>query len=146
MAGLEWLVEAYQCDPSALADPAKLRALAGALIHDLPLHPVCDPVWHQFPGHGGITGLVLLAESHLAVHTFPEHGSLTLNLFCCRPRPEWDFASYLRREFRAAEVKVRRLERPYASGASPWPAPAPQTAHPSSPNSSAGDRSCEARQ
>jgi S-adenosylmethionine/arginine decarboxylase-like enzyme len=36
------------------------------------------------------TGLVLFAESHLAVHSFPEHGSLTLNLFCCRPG-EWNF-------------------------------------------------------
>jgi S-adenosylmethionine decarboxylase len=131
MAGLEWLVEAYDCDPSALADPAKLRALAGALIRELPLHPVCDPVWHQFPDPGGITGLVLLAESHLAVHTFPEHGSLTLNLFCCRPRPEWDFESYLRREFLAAEVKIRRLERPYANRAGPRPAAASQAAHPS---------------
>ena len=115
MSGLEWLVEAFDCDPAALADTDKLRALAAALIRDLPLHPVHEPLWHQFPGAGGITGLMLLAESHLAIHTFPEHGSLTLNLFCCRPREEWDFRAYLRREFSAGEVAVRQLERPYAA-------------------------------
>ena len=54
-----------------------------------------------------------LAESHLACHTFPEYGSLCLNVFCCRPRPDWDFEGYLKNEFAAASVCVRRIERPY---------------------------------
>jgi S-adenosylmethionine decarboxylase len=59
--------------------------------------------------------MVLLAESHLALHTFPEHESLTLNLFCCRPREEWDFAEGLARHVGAAEVRVRRVEREYGA-------------------------------
>ena len=113
-SGCEWLVEAHGCDPAPLADPAALQALFADLVRDLGLHPVGDPLWHRFPGPGGVTGLVMLAESHLAVHTFPEHGSLCLNLFCCRPRPEWDFAAGLRARFGAAEVAVRRMERAYA--------------------------------
>jgi S-adenosylmethionine decarboxylase len=115
MPGVEWIVEAFDCDPAALADSGRLRSLLERLIADLPLHPVGSPVWHQFPGSGGITGLCLLAESHFACHTFPEHGSLTINLFCCKPRPEWDFRSYLERVFGAADVRVRRLDRPYVS-------------------------------
>jgi S-adenosylmethionine decarboxylase len=59
--------------------------------------------------------MVLLAESHLTVHTFPEHGSLCLNLFCCRPRPEWGFDAELRARFGADEVTVRSVDRPYAA-------------------------------
>src|SRR5262245_58744415 len=62
---------------------------------------------------GGVTGLLLLAESHLACHTFPEHQSICLNVFCCQPRPDWDFAGYFKREFGATLVNVRRIERPY---------------------------------
>jgi len=113
MCGREWLVEAHGCDPAALADPAKLRALFARLAEGLGLHPVQAPAWHQFPGSGGITGLCLLAESHLACHTFPEYGSLCLNVFCCRPRPEWNFAGYLQAEFAATAVHVRQIERPY---------------------------------
>lgn len=116
-SGLEWLVEAHGCDPAPLADPDALRALFAAMVDDLGLHPVGTPLWHRFPGPGGVTGLVLLAESHLAVHTFPEHGSLCLNLFCCRPRPEWDFEGALRQRFGAEAVTVRRLERAYAPAA-----------------------------
>ena len=65
---------------------------------------------------GGITGVALLAESHFAVHTFPEHGALTLNLFCCRPRPDWDVAGEVGRFVAAPSfaVSVRRLDRALA--------------------------------
>jgi S-adenosylmethionine decarboxylase len=113
MHGCEWVVEAYGCDSSALASRAKLQALFRTLIDNLLLHPVHEPQWHEFPAPGGITGMVMLAESHLACHTFPEYGSLCLNLFCCRPRAEWNFESYLRAEFAATRVAVRRIQRPY---------------------------------
>ena len=112
-SGTEWLIEAYGCDSAALADLEKLRALFSDLVGGLRLRPVGDAVWHQFPHTGGITGLSLLAESHLACHTFPEHESICLNVFCCQPRPDWDFTGYLAREFGATSVSVRRMERPY---------------------------------
>ena len=112
MSGCEWIVEAHECDPACLSDSETLSALFARLIREMDLHPVGDARWHQFPG-GGITGLALLQESHIACHTFPEYRSLCLNVFCCRPRPEWDFQAYFRREFGAGSVEVRRLERPY---------------------------------
>ncbi|HLW76678.1 MAG TPA: S-adenosylmethionine decarboxylase [Bryobacteraceae bacterium] len=112
-SGCEWIVEAHACDAAALKDPSSLRALFERLIGGMNLHPVGEARWHQFPG-GGITGLALLEESHIACHTFPEHRSLCLNVFCCRPRPDWDFESVLRSEFGASRVEVRKLERPYS--------------------------------
>ncbi len=112
-AGVEWVIEGYGCDGAALAELPKLRSMFADLIQALALRPVGETVWHQFPNTGGVTGLCLLAESHLACHTFPEHQSICLNLFCCHPRPEWDFAGYLERQFGARSVSVRRIERPY---------------------------------
>jgi S-adenosylmethionine decarboxylase len=117
--GVEWFVDARGCDPARLTSPATLAALFDEIIADLDLHVVATPVWHKFPGHGGVTGIALLAESHLAVHSFPEHRSLCLNLFCCRPRAEWDFAGRLAAHVGAAEVDVRRVDRSYADVASP---------------------------
>ncbi len=114
-SGCEWILEAYGCEPAGLADLEKLQTMFERLCQALDLHPVNAPVWHQFPVTGGITGLNLLAESHLACHTFPEHGSLCLNVFCCRARPEWDFAGFFEREFGASSVHVRRLERHYGT-------------------------------
>src|SRR5579875_810633 len=106
--GLEWVVEAHGCTRGALTDLAKLDAFFETLILALSLHPLGKTTWHQFPGTHGITGLCLLEESHLACHTFPEYGSLCLNIFCCRPRPDANLEQLLQTEFGAAQVHVRR--------------------------------------
>jgi len=113
MSGLEWIVEAHGCDPAALADPERLQQLFGSLVGALNLHPLGKANWHQFPYTGGITGVSLLSESHIACHTFPEYGSLCLNIFCCRPRPGADFESLLKKDFGATRVSVRQVDRPY---------------------------------
>jgi S-adenosylmethionine decarboxylase len=111
--GVEWIVEAFGCDVGRLTSRDALAALVGDIVGALALRPVAPATWHQFAAPGGITGMLLLAESHLALHTFPEHASLTLNLFCCAPREEWDFAGGLARHVGAREVRVRRVERRY---------------------------------
>ena len=113
MSGIEWVVDAQGCSAESLRDLELLRALFDKIISELRLRPVGETQWHKFPGSGGITGLCLLSESHLACHTFPEFGSLCLNLFCCVPREQWDFESILMEMFSANFVHVRRISRSY---------------------------------
>ena len=39
--------------------------------------------FHTFGGEGGITGMLLLAESHISIHTWPEHGHAAVDIFVC---------------------------------------------------------------
>jgi S-adenosylmethionine decarboxylase len=110
-------VDARGCDPARLTKPEVLAALFDEIVADLDLHVVGTPVWHKFPGPGGVTGVALLSESHLTLHTFPEHSSLCLNLFCCRPRPELDWEALLEQSVGATEVDVRRVKREYIEAA-----------------------------
>jgi S-adenosylmethionine decarboxylase len=105
--GTEWIVDAHGCSAEALRSIATLDALFARIIEELGLQPVAPPVWHQFPGEGGITGVVLLSESHLACHTFPESGYAALNLYCCRPRRRWSWEQALGELLDARHVQVR---------------------------------------
>jgi S-adenosylmethionine decarboxylase len=110
-SGTEWVVDAHGCDAQALRSRAVLDALFRQVVEELGLRAAGEAVWREFPGEGGITGLLLLTESHLTCHTFPEHGFAAFNLYCCRPRAEWPWPERLRAVLHAQEVSVRRLAR-----------------------------------
>ncbi len=114
--GRTYWIDAYACDPSALRDVGLLRGVFERAISELNLHPVGEPVWHRFPGEGGVTGFALLSESHLSVHTFPETGFAAFDLYCCRERPRWDWRRVLAGTLGARRVVVRSGARGGAPG------------------------------
>jgi S-adenosylmethionine decarboxylase len=109
--GIEFFVDATGCDACVLRSRRRLSQLLGRIVHELRLSPLSD-VWHAFPAPGaGVTGLILLTESHLTIHTFPESGTATLNLYCCRRRPDWPWKERLAECLGASGVHVRKVRR-----------------------------------
>ncbi len=88
MQGLHLTADLRGCAGSAAAmrDPQALRALCVAAVAGAGLQAVGE-LFHRFAtpdgGAGGVTGVVLLAESHLAVHTWPELDAVTLDVYVC---------------------------------------------------------------
>ncbi len=88
MQGLHLTADLYQCaadaslliDEQALADLCRKATIASGLT-------LVAERWHTFPDYqgepGGVTGMLLLAESHLAVHTWPERSGVTLDVYVC---------------------------------------------------------------
>jgi len=111
IVGTEWLIEAEGCNKDALRDTEVLRLVFSRIINDLGLKTIGDGNWHKFEGEGGVTGLVMLTESHLACHTYPEYETATINLYCCKNRPEWDWEKNLAEALEAKNVKVQKIER-----------------------------------
>jgi S-adenosylmethionine decarboxylase len=115
--GSEWLVDAAGCDARQLSNLRHLQQVCAELVDALRLRVIGEPHWHQFPAlhgssePGGVTGLYLLAESHLTCHTFPEHCRATFNLYCCRRRPAWDWEKFLAQRLGAAKVVASSVSR-----------------------------------
>jgi len=66
-----------------MSDPQALAVLCRDVVQRVGLQPVGE-LFHRFaPESAGITGVVLLAESHLAVHTWPELAAVTLDVYVC---------------------------------------------------------------
>ena len=88
MQGLHLTADLYdcRCEPGLLTDADRLASLCRAAVEASALTLV-DEKYVQFPEHagqpGGVTGAVLLAESHLAVHSWPERRSVTLDVYVC---------------------------------------------------------------
>ncbi|MGZ8259947.1 MAG: adenosylmethionine decarboxylase [Caldimonas sp.] len=92
MQGLHLTADLRGCDPASavMIAPAALRSACVGAVVAAGLTPVGE-LFHRFASapHAvgtappGITGVVLLAESHLAVHTWPELGAATLDVYVC---------------------------------------------------------------
>ncbi|MEQ1685909.1 MAG: adenosylmethionine decarboxylase [Burkholderiaceae bacterium] len=92
MQGLHLTADLRGCPAgrAVMLDPAVLREACLAAVRGAGLAPVGE-LFHRFaPAPGadaqapvGITGVVLLAESHLAVHTWPEIAGVTLDVYVC---------------------------------------------------------------
>lgn len=88
MQGLHLLAEyaACTCPAAYLYEEKLLSQLCRQPTLAVGLQIVGE-AWHTFPRHaqhpGGVTGTLLLAESHLAIHTWPEYQALTLDIYVC---------------------------------------------------------------
>ncbi len=82
--GLHLLGELRGCDATLplMRDETVLRALCIAQVERHGFTAVGE-CFHRFPCGAGVTGVVVLAESHVAVHTWPEGGYVTLDVFAC---------------------------------------------------------------
>jgi S-adenosylmethionine decarboxylase len=116
MNGLHLTADLQHCRGAvALDDPAALRSLCLGAVAGAGLRAVGE-LFHPFAPPGGVTGVVLLAESHLALHTWPEHGAVTLDVYVCNvgadngPRAE-ALMQALRSAFDPALCTERRITR-----------------------------------
>ncbi len=88
MQGLHLTADLYgcRCAPTLLTDATELAEVCRAAVRRVELTLV-DEKFFTFPDYqgepGGVTGAVLLAESHVAVHTWPERAGVTLDVYVC---------------------------------------------------------------
>lgn len=84
MQGLHLCADLIGCSQGPwLTDGAVLRDLCRRCVSEAGLQAVAE-CFHSFePAGSGVTGVVLLAESHLAVHTWPEQQAVTVDVYVC---------------------------------------------------------------
>lgn len=108
--GTQILADMYDCDAAVLDDEAAVRACmleaarrCGATI--------VNECFHRFNPHG-VSGVVVIAESHLAIHTWPEHGYAAIDLFTCGDTLKVEACfSYLREAFRSGRQTTNTIVR-----------------------------------
>lgn len=114
--GRHALADLCGLDPDLLRDADRVMDTLGSILDAAEFH-VLRRVQHVFPGpHAGFTGVFLLSESHAAVHTYPEHGYLALDVFGCGPQDPADVARNLARRLGAQSVRLHSVRRGMPTG------------------------------
>ncbi|MFW6358284.1 MAG: adenosylmethionine decarboxylase [Chroococcales cyanobacterium] len=114
--GTHLVVDAWQAPSDLLNDPERIRrALIDAIaVGEATLIDLCV---HQFSPHG-VTATATLAESHIAIHTWPEHGYFAADLFFCgRGKPK-EAMQLLQRALQAKHMETREIDRGFPASAS----------------------------
>ncbi|HLT57364.1 MAG TPA: adenosylmethionine decarboxylase [Limnochordales bacterium] len=108
--GRHILCEAYGCDPEVLND----RKVVEQIMVDAALMAgaeVREVAFHKFSPQG-VSGVVVISESHLAIHTWPELGYAAIDVFTCGDTVDpWEACNYLIKAFRANDVETQEVTR-----------------------------------
>lgn len=83
------MIDGYNGDPDALGDQQRVLACLEQLPEKLGMHKLAEPFVCEAPGNdkkdpGGWSGFVLIAESHISVHTFPKRGFVSIDVYSCQ--------------------------------------------------------------
>lgn len=115
--GLHLIGDLYGCicDSRLMHDAAHLEAFCRDRVTTAGLTAV-GSLFHSFGEGGGVTGVVVLAESHLSIHTWPEAGYVTLDVYVCnystnnRPKAQKLFED-IQAAFSPSDPHLHRVER-----------------------------------
>ncbi len=114
--GTHLLVELRDCNSEILHDIKKVGDILVEAARTAKA-TVVDSHFHQFSPHG-ISGVVIIAESHLSVHTWPEYGYAAVDIFTCGDvlKPEVA-ASYAIKHFESKQPSIIEVKRGILSAA-----------------------------
>ncbi len=108
--GRHVLAEFFECDPNVLNN---LKMIEGLMI-DAALEcgaTIVQKCFHMFSPHG-VSGVVIIAESHLAIHTWPELGYAAVDLFTCGEKCDPKVAyEFLKKKFNSTNASFTQLNR-----------------------------------
>ena len=108
--GRHLLVEYYNCDPKILMDVERIEDILVGAAKRARAH-VVDVVFHTFNPHG-ISGVVVIEESHLAIHTWPEHGFASVDIYTCGTSVNpWHSYKFLFKELKAKYSTAMEIKR-----------------------------------
>ena len=93
MLGVHALVHLREGSFAALNDFTGLVNAFNKTVRHFHLDNLYDPQVHQFEPQG-LTGIVLLAESHISIHTWPERGEAAIDVFTCGERNSKEIAEF----------------------------------------------------
>lgn len=115
MFGPHLIIDGSRCNTRKLAD----RILVEQVLNDYPtaigMTKIGGPYMFEYqapdPAYSGVSGLVVIAESHIAIHTFPELDYFTMDIFSCKNFDHEKAIAYIKEAFDVEEMDRMLVQR-----------------------------------
>ncbi|MEK7479150.1 MAG: adenosylmethionine decarboxylase [Patescibacteria group bacterium] len=114
--GKHLTIDAYGCDAEALDDFEVVFRVLDELPGKVQMHKITTPYViragaNDLKDCGGLSGFVMIAESHISLHTFPQKRYVTFDLYSCSMFEEAPVLAFLREEFQWEQVEKHVIKR-----------------------------------
>lgn len=113
--GVHLMMDGYGCDRAVLEDIKFIYDFLDEYPDQMDMTKIMPPYVFRYngsvPEDWGISGFVLIAESHISIHTFPDKQYLSLDMFSCKPFDTDEAVETVRRHFKMQKYEKRVLDR-----------------------------------
>lgn len=108
-------IDGFGGDPARLGNQELVRNLLDRYPDEIGMTKISEPHVFEYSGvkpeDWGVSGFVLIAESHIAVHTFPEHQQVWVDIFSCKGFDEIPAIDKIVEAFGLQDTRINKLER-----------------------------------
>ncbi|MDI6703833.1 MAG: adenosylmethionine decarboxylase [bacterium] len=109
------IIDGQDVDKKKLEDLELIYRILDKLPDEIRMTKIMPPYVFKYKGveplDWGISGFVLIAESHISIHTFPERGYVNIDIFSCKWFDTEIVISYLKNIFSLKDLTIKTIER-----------------------------------
>ena len=109
------VIDGHGGDPAQLADPELVRGFLDEFPDRIHMTKITPPAVYTYQGpkpeDWGVSGFVIIAESHISVHTFPDRGYVNIDVFSCKEFDAERALAEVRQTFTMSAVRNWVLDR-----------------------------------
>jgi S-adenosylmethionine decarboxylase len=109
--GAHYLIELVDCNPETLSHTETVEA-GFVRAAEASKATILNVYFHQFSPHG-VSGVILIAESHFTIHTWPEENYAAIDFFTCGEMEPEKAIDVFKEVFMAGDVRVKIVDRGY---------------------------------
>ncbi len=113
--GVHLIVDGYGCERAGLEDISLIYDFLEQYPTQMEMTKIMPPYVFRYngavPEDWGISGFVLIAESHISIHTFPDKQYLSIDMFSCKPFDTDKALETIKRYFKVQKYDMKVLDR-----------------------------------
>jgi len=116
LKGTHLMLDCLNCDKATLSNKEAIANFLNQLPGTLQMKKLMEPITIGFQGgntwdKGGFSGFVVIAESHVSIHTFPDYGYASIDVYSCMPFDKKKAVRYIKDYFQCKKAQVQNAKR-----------------------------------